>query len=106
MSEVADRMRLDLWLWRARFFKTRGAASAAIETGSIRIERDGHVRRVEKPATTISVGDLLSFANLSRSHLLRIVSLPVRRGPAPEAVLCYERIEAVGGAPPTQEHRT
>ncbi|MEZ5938351.1 MAG: RNA-binding S4 domain-containing protein [Hyphomonadaceae bacterium] len=89
MSDT-DRMRLDIWLWRARFFKTRGAAAAAIEAGDMRVERDGQVRRIEKPSTTVAVGDLLSLTLGPRAGLVRILALPDRRGPAPEAATCYE----------------
>jgi ribosome-associated heat shock protein Hsp15 len=88
------RMRIDVFLWRARFFKARGAAAAAVETQGLRIERDGQVRRVDKPATPVEAGDVLSFAAPSGRRLVRIISLPARRGPPAEAALCYEALEA------------
>lgn len=91
---TAERMRLDVWLWRARFFKARSAAADAVESQGFRIERDGQVRRVEKPATPVEPGDLLSFAAPSGRRLVRILLLPARRGPPAEAALCYEAIEA------------
>jgi ribosome-associated heat shock protein Hsp15 len=91
---IEERMRLDVWLWRARFFKTRSAATDAVERQGFRIERDGQVRRVEKPATPVEAGDLLSFAAPSGRRLVRILSLPTRRGPPAEAALCYEALEA------------
>ena len=87
-----DRMRLDVFLWRARFFKARTSATEAIEEQGARIERDGQVRRVEKPATPVEPGDVLSFATPSGSKLVRILSLPARRGPSAEAALCYEPV--------------
>lgn len=87
-------MRLDVWLWRARFFRARSAAADAVEANGFRIERDGQVRRVEKPATPVEPGDLLSFAAPSGRRLVRILSLPARRGPPAEAALCYEPLEA------------
>lgn len=94
MSDDADatRMRLDVWLWRARFYKTRGLAAAAIEAG-LRIERDGQVRRVDKPATTVSLGDLLSLRAPRGNLVLRILRLPDRRGPPSEAGMCYEILD-------------
>lgn len=83
-------MRLDLWLWRTRFFRTRTAASEAIGAEGARIERDGQVRRIDKPAAPLAAGDLVSFANASGPHVLRVLGLPSRRGPATEAALCYE----------------
>ena len=89
------RMRLDVFLWRARFFKTRTSANEAVEGKGARIERDGQVRRIDKPATPVEAGDILSFRAPSGARLVRILALPARRGPPSEAALCYE---AVGGA--------
>ncbi len=88
-----ERMRLDVFLWRARFFKTRTSATEGIETNGARIERDGHVRRVDKPATPVGLGDILSFAAPSGRRLVRILALPARRGPPSEAALCYETVD-------------
>ena len=95
MSDDDDtgRMRLDVFLWRARFFKARTAATEAIEGKGARIERDGQVRRVDKPAIPVAAGDILSFRAPSGPKLVRILSLPARRGPPSEAALCYEPIE-------------
>ena len=92
MSE--DRLRLDVFLWRARFFTARTSATEAIEARGARIERDGLVRRIDKPATPVGPGDILAFAAPSGPQLIRILSLPLRRGPPSEAALCYE---AIGG---------
>lgn len=92
------RLRLDLFLWRARFFKTRGAAADAVEAGC-RIERDGQVRRIDKPATTVAPGDLISFKGHGDQKIVRILSLPERRGPASEAALCYEAVGGASGRP-------
>jgi ribosome-associated heat shock protein Hsp15 len=92
MSDTA-RMRLDVFLWRARLFKTRGAAAAAIEAG-VRVERDGLVRRTDKPATLAAPGDLVGLDLPRGQGVLRILALPERRGPAPEAALCYEWVNA------------
>ena len=89
-----DRMRLDVFLWRARFFKARTSATEAIETKGARIERGGQVRRVDKPATPVEAGDILAFNAPSGAKLVRIVSLPARRGPPAEAALCYEALGA------------
>jgi ribosome-associated heat shock protein Hsp15 len=93
-DDDATRMRLDVFLWRARFFKARTSATEAIEEQGARIERDGQVRRVEKPAIPVEPGDILSFRAPSGPKLVRILSLPTRRGPPSEAALCYE---AIGG---------
>ena len=88
-----ERMRLDVFLWRARFFKARTSATEQIETSGARIERGGQVRRIDKPATPVEPGDILSFAAPSGRKLVRILSLPSRRGPPSEAALCYEAVE-------------
>jgi ribosome-associated heat shock protein Hsp15 len=97
-----ERMRLDVFLWRARFFKARTSATEAIETSGARVERDGHVRRVDKPATQVESGDILSFSAPSGRRVVKILLLPPRRGPPSEAALCYEAIEA-GDARPASE---
>jgi ribosome-associated heat shock protein Hsp15 len=86
------RMRIDVFLWRARFFKARTGATEAIEASGARIERDGQVRRIDKPATPVEAGDVLSFTAPSGAKLVRIVSLPARRGPPAEAALCYQSL--------------
>jgi len=93
-----ERMRLDVWLWRVRFFKTRGAAADAIQETGMRIERDGMVRRIDKPATTLATGDLVSFSNPAGMKVVRVISLPDRRGPAAEASQCYAVIGNQQGA--------
>jgi ribosome-associated heat shock protein Hsp15 len=92
-DDAAGRMRLDVFLWRARFFKARTNATEAVEKQGARIERDGQVRRIDKPATPVEPGDILSFRTPSGPKLVRILSLPARRGPPSEAALCYEAIE-------------
>lgn len=90
MSEA--RLRIDVFLWRARFFKARTLATQAIEASGARIERDGQVRRIDRPATPVEAGDVLAFAAPSGAKLVRILSLPARRGPPAEAALCYEPV--------------
>lgn len=85
-------MRIDVFLWRARFFKARTSATEAIEEKGARIEREGLVRRIDKPATLVGPGDILAFVAPTGSKLVRILSLPLRRGPPAEAALCYEPI--------------
>lgn len=85
-------MRIDVFLWRARFFKARTGATEAIEASGARIERDGHVRRIDKPATPVEPGDILSFTTPGGARLVRIVTLPERRGPPAEAALCYQSL--------------
>jgi ribosome-associated heat shock protein Hsp15 len=74
-------IRLDKWLWQARFAKSRARAAALVESGAVRLNS----ARVLKPATPLRVGDGLSFALGGRVHALRVLALGARRGPAPEA---------------------
>jgi ribosome-associated heat shock protein Hsp15 len=93
-DEADGRMRLDVWLWRARFFKTRSSAADAVSDAGVRIERDGQVRRIDKPATPVAPGDILAFLAPSGQQLVRVVSLPARRGPPKEAAESFARIDA------------
>jgi ribosome-associated heat shock protein Hsp15 len=83
-------MRLDKWLWHARFFKTRSLAARYVETARCRI--DGRV--VDKPHANVAPGMVLTFALGSRVRVVRIVALGERRGPAPEAQALYDEIDA------------
>ena len=82
-------MRLDKWLWHARFFKTRGLASRFVEKARCRI--DGRV--VEKPHASVAPGMVLTFALGPAVRVVRVVALGERRGPASEARTLYEEIE-------------
>ena len=82
-------MRLDKWLWQARFFKSRGLATRFIEKSRCRI--DGRV--VDKPHATVTPGMVLTFALGPRVRVVRIVALGDRRGPAPEARALYDEID-------------
>jgi ribosome-associated heat shock protein Hsp15 len=85
---TAASMRLDKWLWCARFFKSRAlAARYCAETG-LRVNGSP----VLKPHYAIRPGDVLTFALGSHIRVLRIVALPGRRGPAPEARGLYDEL--------------
>jgi ribosome-associated heat shock protein Hsp15 len=83
MSEAG--VRLDKYLWCARLVKSRQVAREFIEQGSVRLNRV----KVLKPAHTIREGDVLTFFWSGRMHVWRVSSIPLRRGPAPEARLLY-----------------
>lgn len=95
---MSERMRLDVWLWRARFFKTRALAAAEIAAGGVRLGRAGQVRRVDKPGEAVGPGDDLAFRAGAGLTAVRIVALGVRRGPAPEARALYTPV--LDGAEP------
>ena len=86
-------IRLDKWLWQARFVKSRALAQRLIEGGAVRV----NAVRVLKPATTVKVGDGLSFAQGHNVRAIRIVALGTRRGPAAEAQTLYAEIGPARG---------
>lgn len=81
-------MRIDRFLFFIRLVKSRRLAQTLIETGHMRI--DG--KRVEKSSEGVRVGSIVAFPLHDRVRVLRVVSLPERRGPAREARLCYEEL--------------
>jgi ribosomal 50S subunit-recycling heat shock protein len=89
---VAEATRADVWLWRARFFKTRTLAAAFIDEGRIRLTRAGHESRIDKPARSLKVGDALVFALGGKLIAVRIEALGERRGPAKEARTLYSAL--------------
>ncbi len=93
MSEAACSLRLDLWLYRTRFFKTRTLATAFAAKGKVRISRFGSVRRAKNGAVQVLADDILTFAQKQRIIMIKVLAMPERRGPAVEAVLCYESLE-------------
>jgi ribosome-associated heat shock protein Hsp15 len=78
-------MRLDKFLWFARLAKTRGAAQAIAVSGHVRIDS----RVVGRAHVAIHAGQIIAFPQGPRVRVVRIEALPVRRGPAPEAKMCY-----------------
>ncbi|HEX6960148.1 MAG TPA: RNA-binding S4 domain-containing protein [Ferrovibrio sp.] len=86
----AGGLRLDKWLWMARFCKSRSIAQSFAEKGRIRI--NGRV--VDKPHALVRSGDVLTLPLAGGVRVVRILSLPVRRGPAPEAQSGYVEIPA------------
>lgn len=88
-----DALRLDVWLWRARFFKTRSLASAFVETGRVRVTRGAQVLRGRKPGFPVAVDDVVTFARRGRVTCLRVLAIPARRGPAAEAQGLYEAVD-------------
>jgi ribosome-associated heat shock protein Hsp15 len=85
--------RADVWLWRARFFKTRGLAADVLEAGRIRLIRDGRETRLDKASRTLKPGDGVVFALGGKLVSVRILALGERRGPAEEARKLYSPLE-------------
>jgi ribosome-associated heat shock protein Hsp15 len=84
-----DRVRMDKWLWAARFFKTRTLAARACELG--RIESGG---QPAKPAREVRAGDLLRVKNESGEFQVEVLLLREMRGPAAVAQTLYRETEA------------
>ena len=90
MGEGPGKIRLDKWLWHARFFKTRSLASAFVSGKGIRLTRGSDTRKVSKPGFRILAGDVVSFPLRAQIVTVRILSGGERRGPATEARTLYE----------------
>ena len=84
-EESGERVRLDKWLWAARFFKTRTLAADAVSGGKVHV--DG--RRV-KPAHAVRPGEMLQIRRGPEDYLVAVRALSTRRGPAQQAILLYE----------------
>ena len=84
-----DAARADVWLWRARFFKTRSLSAKFIDEGRVRLTRAGQETRLDKPARPVKVGDHLVFAIGGRLIAVTVDALGERRGPPSEARTLY-----------------
>ena len=100
MAETSDsvqspaKLRLDKWLWHARFFKTRGLSAKQVSGGHVRV----NANKTLKPAHSVTAGDVLTFPQNDQIRVIKIVALGSRRGPAPEAQALYEDL-----TPPREE---
>ena len=88
-----DAQRIDAWLCRARFFKTRALAAKFVETGRVRLTRHGQEIRLDKASRTVRPGDELVFAISGRIVAVCVEGLGERRGPASEAAALYRPLE-------------
>jgi len=84
-----DRVRIDKWLWAARFFKTRSLAERACELGRI----DSNEVRA-KPAREVRIGDMLRIKNDAGEFQVEVLALSEMRGPAPVAQKLYQETDA------------
>ena len=96
MSAPGDRrdageesLRLDKWLWFARFFKSRNLASTLCAAGKVRIGGEA----VRKANRQVRPGDVLTFPQGRHIRVIKILALAARRGPASEARLLYEDLK-------------
>ena len=85
MTEPADRLRIDKWLWAARFFKTRSLAAQAVDGGRVQVNG----ARV-KPAKEVKAGDEVAVHIGDLAWVVDVRAVSARRGPAEEARKLYE----------------
>ena len=95
-------MRLDLALCRMRFVRTRSAARTLIESGHLRVNGV----RIERISREIAEGDVLIIPRRNGVCVVRIESLPERRGPPAEAQSCYSLLDRAGTEPLAAPHET
>lgn len=83
-------LRLDKWLWRARFFKSRSQAAAFCAEGRLRLNR----RHIGRASAALRVGDVLTFPLGDAIRVIRVRALGKRRGPPAEARTLYQDLAA------------
>lgn len=91
---MSERQRIDVWLFRARFVKTRAAAARLVAEGGVRLMHEGQTRRLEKPSAEVAPGDALVFTQRGVLKTVTIEALPARRGPPAEARGLYRDLDA------------
>ncbi len=88
-DRTAGKIRIDKWLWQARFFKSRSLAAGVVTGGHVRVNGN----KIAKASHAVVAGDVLTFPQGRRIRVVRLVALGTRRGPAPEAQELYEDLE-------------
>lgn len=88
----AERQRIDVWLHRARFAKTRGAAARLVTEGGVRLVRGGASRQLDKASAEVEAGDALVLPLRGQLRTIRIAKLGDRRGPSTEARQLYAEV--------------
>jgi ribosome-associated heat shock protein Hsp15 len=93
-----DRLRIDVWLWRARIAKTRALAAQLVRSGHVR----ANGQRVSAPGRAVRVGDVLTVALERTVRVIAIAGFGERRGPASEARMLYAELspDGTGANPP------
>jgi ribosome-associated heat shock protein Hsp15 len=94
MSGPEETCRIDVWLWRARFFKTRSLAARTIEESGVRLIRGAARAALDKPSRSVRIGDVLAFHQGARWICLRVEGFGEGRGPAVTARDLYSFIDA------------
>jgi len=101
-EDATPSVRVDKWLWHARFLKSRSLASRFVSDGNLRIDGE----RSTKPSRSVKPGDVLTFPQGSHIRVIKIVEIGARRGPAPEAQALYEDLSPPERKPRVEEQRT
>lgn len=95
--ETVSSIRIDKWLWYARFLKTRSLATKFVEGGKIRRRRerpeDAEASRITKANQLVYPGDVLTFPLGPHIRVVKVVEIGSRRGPATEARTLYEDLD-------------
>ena len=82
---MTEKIRLDTWLWYARFYKSRSLSSKAILSGKLRVNSN----KIIKPASKVKINDVLTINHINMVRIIQIQSLGSRRGPTSEAQMLY-----------------
>jgi ribosome-associated heat shock protein Hsp15 len=85
MTAEVEGLRIDKWLWYARFFKSRSLTAKLVSGGKVRVNSV----LIAKPAYAIKPGDVLTFAQGDAVRVIMVEALGTRRGPASEAAMLY-----------------
>src|SRR5512135_456613 len=89
MNDENEKLRIDKWLWAARFYKTRSLSADAVEGGKVTMQG----ARL-KPAKAVGIGDILEIRGGKFSYEVEVLGLSNKRGGAPEAQKLYRETEA------------
>ncbi len=89
MAAVIDKLRIDKWLWAARFFKTRSLAADEIGKGRVRVNGEP-----AKASREVKAGDLVEICQRSGTRTVAVLGLSAMRGPASVAQLLHQETEA------------
>lgn len=101
MDEHTSRVRLDKWLWYARFFKSRSLAAAQCRAKKIRVNGE----HCKKASALVAVGDVLTFPKAGDVKVVEIIALGVRRGPASEAQMLYNDLTPKRAPSPVEQDK-
>lgn len=82
-------LRIDKWLWYARFFKSRTLAARLCKSGKLRLNS----QLIRKSHATLMQGDVLTFPKNDDVRVIKVVALSTRRGPASEAATLFEDLQ-------------